>query len=130
MGRIDIKNRKEDDFINPREEIKESPFINLRGFIDGSLLSHDMVFKQLPFLFFLTVLGLFYIGLHYENQKTYKKMVKVKKEVSELRFKHIEYGINLMKMNRLSEIEQRVKNSGLDIRPLSGQVTKIKIEKK
>jgi len=121
---------KKNDFIYIREEIKESSFINFRGLLDGSLLSHDRVFKQLPFLFFITVLLIFKMGLQYENQKIYKELVKTKKEVSELRFKHIEYGIDLMKMNRLSEIEKRVKDVGLEIGPISGEVIKIRVAKK
>lgn len=120
--------KKSEDFISPRQELKESSKSSIRNLFDGSLLSHKNVISQLPFMLFLTFLGLLYISNHYKYEREYRKMEKLKKIVSEHRFQSVDVAAELMKMNRQSSISKRVKDAGLDLEELRGPVIKINLK--
>ena len=57
--------------------------------IGGDLLSNHAVLRNLPFLIFLAILAMFYIGNTYYSEKTFKEIEKIKNELKELRYQSI-----------------------------------------
>ncbi len=85
----------------------------VREFLGGEYLSKEWVVGNLPFLLFLTVLAIVYIGNTYYAEKTFKEIEHTKSELKELRYKYISTKSELMFQSRQSEISKRAMTYGL-----------------
>ncbi len=79
--------------------------------LDGSFLTRQNLLKQVPFIIFLTFLGVFYIANSYNAEKTIIEISKTKKELEELRYEYITTKSNLMFASKQSEVAYRLANS-------------------
>jgi hypothetical protein len=79
----------------------------VREFLGGEYLSKEWVVGNLPYLLFLTVLAIVYIGNTYYAEKTFKEIEHTKSELKELRYKYISTKSELMFQSRQSEISKR-----------------------
>jgi hypothetical protein len=85
----------------------------VKSILEGSFLVRDKVIGLLPFLIFLTGIGLLYIfNSNYAN-RTIISINKTKKQIVEQRFEYINTKSKLMQTTRQTEIAKRLKNSGL-----------------
>jgi hypothetical protein len=86
---------------------------SLHDFLGGDYLSRESVFRNLPFLLFLAILAVFYIGNTYYAEKTFKEIERTKAELKELRYQYITAKEALMYNSRLTEVAKRVTACGL-----------------
>jgi hypothetical protein len=85
----------------------------IKSILEGSFLIRDKVIGLLPFLIFMTGLGLLYIfNSNYANS-TIISISKTKKQIEEQRFEYINTKSKLMQISRQTEIAKRLQNSGL-----------------
>jgi hypothetical protein len=85
----------------------------IKGILEGSFLVREKVIGLLPFLIFLTGIGLLYIfNSNYAN-RTIISISKTKKQIEEQRFEYINTKSKLMHTTRQTEIAKRLQNSGL-----------------
>lgn len=82
--------------------------INVFGFVEKGML-----LKIMPFIFFLTVLGLFYIANSYTNERTIRNIDKTAKEIKELRSEYISVKSDLMFVCRQSQVAKSVEPYGI-----------------
>ena len=101
----------------------------LKSILGGTLLASEKVLKQMPFVFFLVFLGIVLISNRYWSEKTIRKMEAVQDSIKELRAESVTYETELMKMNRPSEIVDKVKASGLGLEEPDEPPHKLKVEK-
>jgi hypothetical protein len=85
----------------------------VKSILEGSFLVRKKVIALLPFLLFLTGIGLLYIfNSNYANH-TIISISKTKKQIEEQRFEYINTKSKLMQTTRQTEIAKRLQNSGL-----------------
>lgn len=85
----------------------------VKSILEGSFLVREKVIGLLPFLIFLTAIGLLYIfNSNYAN-RTIISISKTKKQIEEQRFEYINTKSKLMQTTRQTEIAKRLLNSGL-----------------
>ena len=85
----------------------------VKSILEGSFLVREKVIGLLPFLIFLTCIGLLYIfNSNYAN-RTIISISKTKKQIEEQRFEYINTKSKLMHTTRQTEIAKRLQNSGL-----------------
>jgi len=85
----------------------------IKSVLEGSFLVREKVIGLLPFLIFLTGIGLLYIfNSNYAN-RTIISISKTKKQIEEQRFEYINTKSKLMQTTRQTEIAKRLQNSGL-----------------
>ncbi len=85
----------------------------VKSILEGSFLVRDKVIGLLPFLVFLTGIGLLYIfNSNYAN-RTIISISKTKKQITEQRFEYINTKSKLMQTTRQTEIAKRLQHSGL-----------------
>jgi len=85
----------------------------IKGILEGSFLVREKVIGLLPFLVFLTGIGLLYIfNSNYAN-RTIITISKTKKQIEEQRFEYINTKSKLMHTTRQTEIAKRLQYSGL-----------------
>ncbi|MFH1121437.1 MAG: FtsL-like putative cell division protein [Bacteroidota bacterium] len=86
---------------------------SVSGFLDGSFFSRENLAKQIPFILYLTFLGVLYIANSYNAEKTIIDISKTKRELEELRFSYITNKSELMFHSKQSEVALKLMNSGI-----------------
>ncbi|PCH92074.1 MAG: hypothetical protein COB85_08560 [Bacteroidetes bacterium] len=81
--------------------------------LNGNFLTRESAIKHLPFMLFLTLLVLSYIGNAHYAEKTLRESEKLKRNLKELRSAYITAKFDLMFKSRQSEIARAVENMGL-----------------
>lgn len=88
---------------------------SLHDILGGDYLSKEFVISNIPFMLYIAVLAIIYIGNTYYAEKTFKEIEKTKTELKELRFQYLTTKSSLMFFSKQSEIASRVEKSGLKL---------------
>jgi len=100
----------------------------VRGVMSGNFLSGTNVVSSLPYIFFLTFLGICYIGNGYHAEKTIRELYKTNNEIKELRSEYITTKSELMYISKQSQVARATEIIGL--KELTEPPKKIIVEKK
>lgn len=126
MSNIDNdKTFKELDSVTPNNK-KGS----IKDFIGGGFLTSDNVIKQIPYILFLTILAIIYIGNRYQAEKIVRETIVLNNEVKELRSEAITTTSELMYISKQSEVAKLVEKKGLDLKEAVVPPQKIVIKDK
>jgi len=119
---------KEVEFIDPKDESKdfETRKTSLKDLIDGTILTRQVMTKQLPFIIFLSFLAAIYIGNRYHAEKVIRDMTKLQVEVKDLRAQSITTASELMFISKQSEVVKMVKENQLGLEESVAPPFKIK----
>ena len=98
------------------KEEREKPGFKIRELLDGTILVRENVLKQLPFVLFLTVLGVIYIGNRFHAERMVRKIDQLKIEVGNLRSEQITITSELMNISRPSQVIELVQSQGLNLK--------------
>ena len=79
----------------------------------GNFLSKDNVIIHLPFLLFITLIGLGYIANGYYAEKSVREISHINTELKELKSEYITTKSELMFMSNQSEVAKSVASQGL-----------------
>ena len=104
------------EFIDSERESEELKGRPVRDILSGSLLTRDIILKNIGFIIWLTFLGIVYIGNSYHAEKIARRTDKLQREVKDLRAESITTAADLMYLSRQSVVEQLVKNSRLELK--------------
>jgi len=85
-------------------------FLNI---FSGNFLSKDNVIHQLPFILFLTLIGLGYIANGYYAEKSVREISRINTELKELKSEYITSKSELMFMSNQSEVARASAPFGL-----------------
>ena len=112
---------KDDETVEFIEEKPEKPkekkgSVGLRDILTGSVLTTDMVSKQLPYIFFLSFLAVFYIANRYRYEKLARKEKILQIEVRNLRAESITTAAQLMFISKQSEVAKLCEIRGLELK--------------
>jgi hypothetical protein len=77
-------------------------------------MSKESALNILPFLFFLTVLGMLYIANKHYAEKNIRQIEKINKELKELKWEHLTVKSILMSKSKQSEVAKITKAFGLN----------------
>jgi hypothetical protein len=96
----------------PKPESKGGSFKDL---IDGTILTREFVLNQLPFIIFLAILAIFYIGNRYHAEKLVRRSGDLQAELKELRAEAVTVSAELMHMSRQSEVLNLLRMKNIDL---------------
>ncbi|WP_423126455.1 FtsL-like putative cell division protein [Gaoshiqia sp. Z1-71] len=113
----------------PKNEKSKARKSGLKSFLGGNLLASEQVMKQMPFVFFVVFLGILLITNRYWAEKTMRQIEVAQDSIKELKAESITFETELMRMNRPSEITNKVKDSGLNLVEPQEPARKIKVKK-
>ncbi len=88
----------------------------LRNVMDGSILTHDGFLNQIPYILFLTLIAVIYIGNRYHAEKILRETINISHELKELRAEAITSTSNLMFKSKQSEVARLVEEKGLGLK--------------
>ncbi len=128
---IELRNSKKNNIIQEEQPIKPVKKKRLRfksiplknkhisvgksiaSVLDGSILTKENLLRQIPFMIFITFLGIIYIANSYNAEKTIIEINRTKKQLEELRYEYITLKSSLMFQSKQSEIAYRLAASQL-----------------
>lgn len=79
--------------------------------LDGSFLTRENLLRQIPFIIFITFLGIMYIANSYNAEKTIIEIGRTKKQLEELRYEYITVKSNLVFQSKQSNVAYRLSNT-------------------
>tara|TARA_B110000046_G_scaffold15690_1_gene15061 strand:+ start:75100 stop:75498 length:399 start_codon:yes stop_codon:yes gene_type:complete len=105
------KHKKEDN----RDEIpvEKGTSAGFKSLLTGSFLSKEIVVGALPYVFFLTFLGICYIANGYRTQKVVINLHRTNNSLKELRSEYITTKSDLMIISKQSEVAEATVEMGL-----------------
>ena len=103
----------EEQLEKPKEK-KSS--VGLKDILTGSVLTSEMVSKQLGYIFFLSFLAVFYIANRYKYEKLARKEKELQIEVRNLRAESITTAAQLMFISKQSEVAKLCEIRGLELK--------------
>jgi hypothetical protein len=95
---------------------QEAPKFRIKELLDGTILVRENMIRQLPYLLFLTVLGVIYIGNRFHAEWMVRQISELKTEVSNLRAEQITTTSELMNISRPSEVVALVQSKNLGLK--------------
>lgn len=117
------------EFVDQKVESKELKGGSIRDFLDGTIITRTIVVKQLPFIIFLSIIGIIYIGNRYHAEKVIRDINRVQEDVRNLRAEEITTASQLMKISKQSEVVKMVKEKNLGLVESTEPPAKIKSRK-
>ncbi len=114
------------EFVDQKVESKELKGTSFREFLDGTVLTRKNVVKQLPFIIFLSFIGIIYIGNRFHAEKVVRDITRIQTEVKNLRAEEITTASELMKLSKQSEVVRLVKENNLGLVESTEPPAKIK----
>lgn len=110
------KDKENIEFIIEKPEVKASKKGVLKEILDGSVLTREVVIRQLPFILFLTLLAFIYIGNRYHSEKLVRKANELHRELRDLRAQAITTSAELMHISRQSEVIKLMRQKDLELK--------------
>lgn len=108
---------------------KKMPKGGVKLLLGGRLLASEKVMKQLPFVFFLVVLGLISITNRNWSEKTIRRIEVVQDSLKKLRAESVIHEAKLMEINSPSEVNRRVQERNIGLIEPKEPPMRIMIEK-
>lgn len=101
----------------------------VKSFIGGTILTDERVTKQMPFIIFLSILGLLMITNRNWSERTIRKVEILQDTLDNLRSESVTLSAYLMNASRPSEIARKVEAAGLDLKEPMRPPRKIKVNR-
>ncbi len=117
------------EFIDVNVKGKKVKKSALKEIIDGSLLTRDSVINQLPFILFIVVLAIIYIGNRYNAEKIIRETSTIQNEIKDLRSEAITISSELMYISKQSEVEKLIKSKNINLVESAQPPIVIKLDK-
>ncbi len=112
-----VREKAEEKKVRETEPKDERKPIKAKEFLDGSILVRENMTRQLPFILFLTILAVLYIGNRYHAERMVRKINETEVEVKNLRAEQITIASELMNISRPSEVAAIVNEKNLGLKP-------------
>jgi hypothetical protein len=103
----------ESELIVEEKTVKEIPENFLTKFLSNGFIAADEATRALPFVLFLGLLGMIYIGNRHLAEKNIRDIDKLSKEVHELTWEYKVTKADLAYKSTLSEVAKRVDTLGI-----------------
>lgn len=94
-------------------KVKKGKVLKSLNWSSRKVISETRFFEALPFIFFLTFVGVLYISFSYRLERTQKSINSLKGDLEELRTEYIETQTEINTKSIQSEIVKKVKPYGL-----------------
>jgi len=108
--------RRDIEFVNEHQEKKDVRKPKFKDILDGSLLTRENVISQLPFVLFLTLLLVIYIGNRYHAERVIRKTLILQTELRELRARSISTASELEYLSNQSQVARLVEQKNLGLK--------------
>ena len=85
----------------------------LAQIMNGDILTRENIVNHIPFIGYISLVVVLYIGYGYHTQNIAKKIILLEKEIGELNSEEVTLSTDFNRMTRRAEIEKLVQDKGL-----------------
>ncbi|HNX43615.1 MAG TPA: FtsL-like putative cell division protein [Bacteroidales bacterium] len=110
-NQLNIPSKEEDP--KPEKKAKRKFSLKVKNILDGNFLTRERVIGLLPYLGFVTMLGVVLIFNTNYADKTIIEIGKTKRMNEELRYEYIVTKSKLMQLSRQSQLVKTIASTGL-----------------
>ncbi|MES2628550.1 MAG: FtsL-like putative cell division protein [Bacteroidota bacterium] len=82
--------------------------------LTGSILTRDSIVNQMPFVLYIAVLLVFYIGYGYYGEKTVRELDKVDRQLKEIKSEYTTTSTKLEVLRQQSKVAEEIERMGLE----------------
>ena len=107
------------DNIRGNEDFNDLKSSTLRDIINGNILTKKFLKKQYPLLIMIAILAFLYVDNRYYCEKQLSKVLKLKRELQDIKYESLTLSAELMEASRQSSIRTMVKERGLTLKESS-----------
>ncbi|MFW9596538.1 MAG: FtsL-like putative cell division protein [Paludibacter sp.] len=107
------------DNIKGNEDFNDLKSSTLRDIINGNILTKKFLKKQYPLLIMIAILAFLYVDNRYYCEKQLSKVLKLKRELQDIKYESLTLSAELMETSRQSSIRKMVKERGLTLKESS-----------
>lgn len=107
------------DNIRGNEDFNDLKSSTLRDIINGNILTKKFLKKQYPLLIMIAILAFLYVDNRYYCEKQLSKVLKLKRELQDIKYESLTLSAELMETSRQSSIRTMVKERGLTLKESS-----------
>jgi hypothetical protein len=104
---------QQEEVHQPKKKVRRKLGLGIKSVLDGNFLTRDKVIGLLPFLGFVTILGVLLIFNSNYADKTIIEISKTKRLNEELRYEYIVTKSKLMQLSRQSQLAKTLASTGL-----------------
>ncbi len=115
---------------NNKHKDKNKSGISFKDFLSGSILTQTSIKKHLWYILFVVALSVIYISNKYQTEGILVDIIKLQKEVKELRDQSVSYASELMSISRESEVIKLVNEKEVGLQELKVPPQKIVVKEK
>ena len=113
------------------EKQVKKPAGNLfKGLMSGSLVTDQIILKNLGYIFMLTILGALYIANRFHAERITRETASMQKEVKDMRAESLATTAELMYASKQSEVYRQVKDRELGLEELREPPFKVIVDRK
>ena len=112
IEQIQINKIESTESSSPKSEKKQNESAATNAWINQAL-SKESAVRVLPFLLYLTILGMLYIANKHYAQKNIRQIEKINKELKELKWEHMTTKHELMFKSKQTELAKTTAAFGL-----------------
>ena len=94
---------------------KNNKRTSFKSILGGDILATDFFRRQTKLLILIMVFVIFYIHNRYASQQQQIKIVRLKKELIDIKYDALTRGSELMEKSRQSRIEEYISTQGSDL---------------
>lgn len=116
------------EFIPTGQEIKEASKFSVKDLLGGTVLSKEVVIRQIPFLLFLSTAILLYIFNQYRGENVMRQIMSLEKRIREMRSESVSTAFELQEISRQSEVSRMILEQGLTLQEAKTPPYKIVME--
>jgi hypothetical protein len=113
---------------NNTKQIKPGSFI--KELLSGSMVSEKIILKNLGYVSLITFLTAVYIANRFHAEKVTREMIKLQREVKDLRAESLSTSADLMFISKQSEVFNLIKEKGINLEELKTPPYKLLVNKK
>lgn len=98
-----------------KEKVKQKTEPNLViQVITGNILTRDSIVNQMPFMLYLSLLAVMYIGYGYYGEKTIRELDKVDRQLKEIKSEYTTTSTKLEVLRQQSKVAEEIEKMGLE----------------
>ncbi len=116
------------EFIPTGQEIREASKFSVKDLLGGTVLSKEVVTRQIPFLLFLATAILLYIFNQYRGENIMRQIMSLEKRIREMRSESVSTAFELQEISRQSEVSRMILEKGLTLQEAKTPPYKIIME--
>ena len=113
---------------NTKEQTKRGNF--MKELLSGSMVSEKIILQNLGYISFVVLLAAIYIGNRFHAERINRQLIKVQREVKDLRAESLSTSADLMFVSRQSEVFRIVRERGLNLEEMKTPPYKLLVDKK